>query len=78
MRATLMADLERAGVGVCCLGGEPIYPWQEVHLDHTADRRGYRGLACAKHNLEDGARRGRARQSSNRRGQTSDVTRLVW
>lgn len=64
-RAALDA-LERAGVGVCCIGGEPIYPGQRLHLDHTPDRTGYRGLACARHNRHDGAVRGRARQTATR------------
>jgi hypothetical protein len=29
----------------------------DVHLDHTPDRRGYRGLACAKCNTSDGGKR---------------------
>lgn len=70
-RAAYMAQLERDGVGVCCIGGEPIYPsmGRNLHLDHTPDRTGYRGLACARHNRSDGAKRGRARQ---------DSTRLAW
>lgn len=57
-RARRLAELERNGVGVCCIGGEPIYPGQRLHLDHDPTRSGYRGLACAKHNVTDGARRG--------------------
>lgn len=66
-RAAYMAELQAAGVGVCCIGGEPIYPsmGSSLHLDHTPDRQGYRGLACARHNRQDGARRGRARQTSS-------------
>lgn len=64
-RAAYMAQLERDGAGICCIGGEPIYPWmgRSLHLDHTPDRQSYRGLACARHNRSDGARRGRARQT---------------
>lgn len=62
-RAAALATLARDGVGVCCIGGEPIYPGQRLHLDHTPDRSGYRGLACARHNWRDGAQRGRARQN---------------
>lgn len=65
-RAKAIAELERNGVGICCIGGEPIYPGQRLHLDHTPDRTGYRGLACAAHNVRDGARRGRARQNATR------------
>jgi hypothetical protein len=68
-RAAAIAQLERAGVGICCIGGEPIYPGQALHLDHTPDRTGYRGLACARHNRSDGAKRGRARQN---------VTTIKW
>ena len=70
-RAKAMARLKRDGVGVCCIGGEPIYPemGRQLHLDHTPDRQGYRGLACAEHNVRDGAKRGRARQ---------DTTQLTW
>jgi len=68
-RAAAMAQLERDGIGRCCIGGEPIYPGQALHLDHTPDRSAYRGLACAKHNRSDGAKRGRARQN---------VTSLRW
>ena len=66
-----LAQLERDGIGVCCIGGEPIYPsmGSDLHLDHTPDRTGYRGLACAAHNRQDGAKRGRARQ---------DTTPLRW
>lgn len=64
-RVAALEQLARAGVGVCCIGGEPIYPGQALHLDHTPDRTGYRGLACARHNRSDGAKRGRARQTSS-------------
>ena len=64
-RAAALARLDRAGIGVCCLGGEPIYPGQDLHLDHTPDHLGYRGLACARHNVQDGAKRGRGRQTSS-------------
>ena len=62
-RAAAIAQLERDGIGRCCIGGEPIYPGQALHLDHTPDRSAYRGLACARHNRSDGAKRGRARQN---------------
>jgi hypothetical protein len=65
-RAAAIAKLKRDGVGICCIGGEPIYPGQALHLDHTPDRQSYRGLACARHNRSDGARRGRARQNATR------------
>jgi hypothetical protein len=68
-RKALLDQLQRDGIGTCCIGGEPIYPGQRLHLDHLPDRSGYRGLACARHNVRDGARRGRARQ---------DASRLRW
>jgi hypothetical protein len=64
-RQAALAQLAREGVGICCIGGEPIYPGQRLHLDHLPDRSGYRGLACASHNVRDGARRGRARQAAS-------------
>lgn len=61
-RSSALAALTAAGEGVCCIGGEPIYPGDDLHLDHTPDRKAYRGLACAHHNRLDGAQRGRARR----------------
>ncbi len=74
-RRRRIAQLEAEGVGVCCLGGEPIYPGQRLHLDHTDDRTGYRGLACAAHNIAAGARKGAA-VANGRRSRT--VTTLRW
>lgn len=67
-RDALMAALTAAGIGRCCIGGEPIYPWMgsNLHLDHTPDGQSYRGLACADHNRRDGARRARAKQSPSK------------
>lgn len=52
-----------------------------LHLDHAADRRGYRGLAHASCNRRDGARRG-ARRANARRHRVSrgaaTVTTLTW
>lgn len=71
-RTAALAQLQRDGIGRCCLGGEPIYPEQatlpRAHpralvLDHAPDRQSYRGLSCWEHNSRDGARRGRARQN---------------
>lgn len=76
-RAAAMAALARVGAGLCCLGGEAIYPsmGRDLHADHCPLCRGrgcdscggigYRGLACARHNRSDGARRGAARQSTS-------------
>ncbi len=72
IRATHLAALNQAGAGTCAIGGEPIHPGDNLHLDHCPHCKGngcppcagsgYRGLACADHNRQDGARRGRARQ----------------
>lgn len=37
--------------------GQPMWPWQNLHLDHTDDRTNYRGLAHAECNTSDGGRR---------------------
>lgn len=83
LRAAYIAALARAGVGRCCLGGEPIYAEQDnlpnahprkLVLDHCTCRTGcdscgwtgYRGLACWDHNMRDGSKRGRARQTATR------------
>lgn len=64
----------------CCLGPDCLYaeevdgvklgglipPDGEWHLDHTPDRRGYRGVAHAKCNTSEGARRGNARRGRRR------------
>lgn len=62
-RANFLAQLERTGVDTCCICGRTITPGMKLHLDHTADRQSYRGLAHASCNVRDGARRGRARQT---------------
>lgn len=61
-RAAALAELAAAGVGRCCIGGEPIYPGQPLDLDHAPDRSYYRGLACRAHNRSDGASRGNYRR----------------
>jgi hypothetical protein len=48
----------------CHLCGKPMYRTQPLHLDHTPSRNGYRGLAHAQCNRVDGAKRGRAKQST--------------
>jgi hypothetical protein len=53
----------------CCLCGRSLGTnTRGIHLDHHP-HGGYRGLAHARCNVKDGARRGRARQ---------DSTRLRW
>ena len=42
----------------CHLCGEVMLNGQDLHLDHTEDRLGYRGMAHAACNRAEGARRG--------------------
>lgn len=58
----------------CCLCGKPMWldsngSARKLHADHDPNTGGYRGLAHAKCNTRDGAKRGRARQI---------VTTLKW
>jgi hypothetical protein len=47
----------------CCLCGQPMYPpTRQLHADHEPGTLAYRGLAHAQCNVEDAARRARARQ----------------
>lgn len=56
----------------CCLCGHPMYPpTRYLHADHDPTTGGYRGLAHARCNVRDGARRGRARQNAR-------TTQLQW
>lgn len=49
----------------CCLCTRPLGTnTRRIHLDHNP-HGGYRGLAHARCNVTDGARRGRARQQSS-------------
>lgn len=48
------------------LVGGVVHPDEDWHLDHTPDRRGYRGVAHAKCNTSDGARRGNAMRGRRR------------
>jgi hypothetical protein len=66
------AELNRAGSGVCaelvCLmPSRLILPGMRLDLAHTPDRTAYLGLAHARCNRRDGARRGRARQTTTAR-----------
>ncbi len=56
----------RAGVVKCCLCGELIEAGQDWDLDHTEDRRGYRGAAHKHCNRSEGARRGNAKRGLRR------------
>jgi hypothetical protein len=43
-----------------------MWPHEDLELDHTEDRTGYRGIAHASCNARDGARRGNALRISPR------------
>jgi hypothetical protein len=64
--------IDRGDFVPCHFCGEAItisdgrHPWG-LHLDHTPERDGYRGPAHNVHNVQDGARRGRAKQDPPRR-----------
>lgn len=51
----------------CHFCGKLMRPGQELHLDHTADAKGYRGMVHAECNLADGGARG-FRHMLERRG----------
>jgi hypothetical protein len=56
----------------CCLCGKPMYPpTRLLHADHIPGTDRYRGLAHARCNVTDGAKRGRARQNTR-------TTQLRW
>jgi hypothetical protein len=48
--------------------GQPMLPEQELHLDHTPDGLGYRGMVHAFCNMSEGGRRGAARIHGARGG----------
>jgi hypothetical protein len=59
----LRRQLLATAVGrLCTRCGQPIQPGQPVDLDHTDDRRGYRGMAHRSCNRAAGGRRGAARR----------------
>lgn len=60
LRAELLPD---AYGQRCHLCGERMWPHEELALDHTEDRTGYRGIAHASCNARDGAQRGNALRS---------------
>lgn len=54
----LRTELIPAAIGTPChLCGQPIRPGQDVALDHTEDRTGYRGIVHLTCNAADGGRR---------------------
>lgn len=65
LRAALLA----AAIGQpCSRCGQPMLHGQELHLDHTDDRGGYRGMAHASCNVKAGARKGADLRQRQRRG----------
>ena len=55
----LRARLLPLAIGTACpLCGDVMGEGDELHLDHTEDRSGYRGIVHAACNVADGARRG--------------------
>lgn len=65
-RAALLAAFQPGDP--CCLCGKPMYPpTRLLHADHWPNSDQYRGLAHARCNVRDGARRGRARQDAPQR-----------
>lgn len=57
LRKQLMAQLEAKPGSMCCPHcGRQLFAWMALDLDHTPDRRGYRGLACRSCNRRDGQR----------------------
>lgn len=56
-RAALLPD---AYGQICIHCDERMWPYQDLHLDHTEDRTAYRGIVHAACNTRDGAQRGNA------------------
>lgn len=55
--------------GMACLHcGQPMRPGQELHLDHSPDGLGYRGMVHAFCNMSEGGRRGAATTHAARGG----------
>jgi hypothetical protein len=61
-----VAPTVAGGGAICCLCGQPILVGTPWDLDHTPDRRGYRGVAHASCNRSEGARRGNAKRGQRR------------
>lgn len=59
-KATRAALLPEAYGQPCIHCGERMWPHEDLHLDHTEDRTGYRGIVHARCNTSEGARRGNA------------------
>lgn len=56
-RRRRLADLARRPGQPCSRCGRPMFIGQALDLDHTDDRRGYRGLAHRSCNRRDGQRK---------------------
>jgi hypothetical protein len=57
LRKHLMRQLEaNPGSMWCPHCGRVLFAWMQLDLDHTDDRRGYRGLACRPCNRRAGQR----------------------
>lgn len=57
LRRALLAKLEAGAVMHCPLCGVRLRVGEDLALDHTADRRAYRGLAHRRCNDSDGGKR---------------------
>jgi hypothetical protein len=51
----------------CVRCGQPMQPWQELHLDHNDDRTGWLGFSHKSCNLRAAARKVRAIQLYGKR-----------
>jgi hypothetical protein len=51
----------------CARCGQPMQPWQELHLDHNDDRTGWIGFSHARCNLRAAAKKARAIQLYGKR-----------
>lgn len=67
LRQRHLAELKRNPGQPCPRCGQPMFPDQDLDLDHTDDRAGYQGLAHLPCNRAAGARtanRNRARRAT--------------
>ena len=79
LRATLLRQLQQAGMMPCARCGKPIYPGMPADLGHTPDRTAYTGLEHARCNRSEGATRGnRLRGLRRRRLQARTAASRQW
>ena len=52
---------------LCHFCGKPMMPGQALDLDHTDDRRSYRGMTHRSCNRADGARKVNSKRAAQRR-----------